>query len=159
MSITLGAFPTKKEMNLNAIKRIYSELVYDYAQTYSDCTIFTFDNTTKQWKKLQISGALFILCLEGNTNPVILILNRCSYIDPEDFTLELPPTTQISCKNNQVYIKIDQNHHYCISTVTEENSKDFVDNIHAFWMKNKNTEYMRDPTFRHILKQSIPRKL
>lgn len=157
MEITLGSFPTKKEMNISALQRIFVPEVNDYLFSIPECTLFHFNNKTKKWEKLQISGTLFLLCIEGQDNPYLFILNRCSFINPEDFKIEIPPTSQISSHGSQLYLIIDEIHQYCVSSNTEKYPAEFIEKISHFWQGKKyqmkgGNYCSSDPTFRHAMK-------
>ena len=147
--ITLGPFPTKKEINLRVLKKVFDPMVVDYTESFPECSVYSFK---QEWTKLQIRGALFIVKLSDKTNPYIFILNRCSYIDPQDFHLELQPSTQISVQGSSVYLKLEKGAQLCLVMNNPQNANLFSEKISEFWKGSKNETSYKDPVFNHAIK-------
>ena len=148
-TITLGDFKTKKELNLRVLRKVFDPLVVDYTATFPECSVYSFN---KEWTKLQISGALFIVKLSDKTNPYLFILNRCSYIDPQDFHMELGPSTQISVQDSSVYLKLERGAQLCLVMNNAENAQLFSEKISEYWKGKKNHTYNKDPVFNHAVR-------
>ena len=148
-TIPLGPFPEKKIFNLTVLRKVFDSQVVDYLGCYPACSIYAFN---KEWRKLQIEGALFIVILEDKINPYLFVLNSCSYADPEDFHFELQPSTQISIQGPQVFLKLERAVPLCIIFNKPENAQDFADVLGQYWKGEKNSVKFNDPSFVHAIK-------
>ena len=161
--ISFEQFPKKKQINLNVLRRCFSPAVLDYTLCIPEVSIYRKANG-KDWARLQISGPLFLLEVNGSDDPIVFLMNNQVFVNTQDYHMRVPKETERVVENNKLYLKMDDSTFVLIATDSDEDARRLAAAIEAFEPKidERMPVYVPevsvkggiddDPTISHVLR-------
>ena len=119
--ISFENFPNKKQINLNVLRRCFTPAVLDYTLCIPEVSIYRNVNG-KDWTRLQISGPLFLLVVNGCDDPVVFLMNNQVFVNTRDYHMLVPNGTKKVIEENKLYLNMGGSTFVLIATDSKEDA-------------------------------------
>jgi hypothetical protein len=139
----------KKAMNLRVLQHLFSPSVQDYTLSIPDSSVFVL--VGEGWKKLQVSGPLFVLQLNEMQDPVVFVLNA-GFERIENYHITVPLwATKIHVDAQKVYLKMDGTRMVMFATDSIQSALDLAMALQSF-VPMFGDKPAFDPTYSHLMR-------
>ena len=102
--ISFESFPERDQKNLRVLRKYFDPAVIRSLLVLPDVSVY--HHTDADWERLQISGPLFVLSVNGCCYPYLFLMNNQCFKNTADFDLPVPTRFRSYVDGTKFYLDV-----------------------------------------------------